>query len=140
MGRSTNYLTNALRVNYFEWPEVDGNYEESEFVIEDIQETIKSEYPEFKNTDKWDGREVHIILEGYGLQIGLSEYCGIATLSARYNEDLADYANDDEQAAEWVKSAEKWLDENWDKATKYWNRYRKIGTFSNGCAVLEQVN
>lgn len=134
MGRSVDYLSNAIRVNYFDYPELISDegehigYEDAEYVIEDIQETIKSEYPNFRNVDNWDG-ETHIILEGYGLQIGLSEYCGFASLSVRVDE----FYDDEED----IKSAEEWVEQNWDEATKYWNRYRRVGTFSNGCGVYE---
>jgi hypothetical protein len=95
MGRSVSYLRNAKGVVYFEWPKVEVYDEETEefsesdtledydIVVEDIQETIKSEFPEFDNAKKSDDRETLIILEGYGTQIGLSEYCGLASLSIR---------------------------------------------------------
>lgn len=149
MGRSVDYLNNAERVNYFEWPtlsiydeETDRDiqtdeYEDAEYVIEDIQEYILSIFPGFDRCSRWDGRETHIILEGYGLEIGLSEYCGLASLSVRVNERELDYCEDPEF---WNDTAVQWINDNWDEATKYWNKYRKIGTFSNGEGVFEKVN
>ena len=132
MGRSVDYLNRAQHVSYFEWPtyEEEGgvqNYDSAEIVIENIQEIIKSDYPEFDNEDKWDGRETHIILSGYGTEIGLSEYCGLATLSIRVEDDTSDE----------VEDIEAWIDVNWDNISLGYNMYRKIGTFSNGEAIYE---
>jgi hypothetical protein len=152
MGRSVNYLNNSERVNYFEWPtlwaydeETDKDiktdeYEEASFVIEDIQEYITSLFPEFEKCSRWEGNEVHIILEGYGLEIGLSEYCGLTSLSVRIDQSILDYFDTDEEAEEEYQKCLTWINDNWDEASKYWNRYRKIGTFSNGEGVFEKTN
>jgi hypothetical protein len=134
MGRSVNYLNRAKHVSYFEWPsytledEYESEfYEDSEIVIDDIRESIKSEFPEFDNEDKWDGRETHIILSGYGVEIGLSEYCGLASLSIRVEDDTSDD----------VENIESWIDANWDNISLGYNMYRKVGTFSNGESIYE---
>ena len=115
MGRSVDYLNNAEKVNYFQWPTLsvydpetdrdvetdeyeDDDYEDAEYVIEYIQETIKSNFPDFDNCSHWDGRETHIILEGHGVEIGLSEYCGLATLSVRVDQRELEYCATDEEA------------------------------------------
>jgi hypothetical protein len=159
MGRSVDYLNNAERVNYFQWPtlfvydpETDRDVEtdeleDAEFIISDIQETIKSNFPGFDNCGRnplnmgrWDGNEVHIILEGYGVEIGLSEYCGLATLSVRVDQRELDYCETDKEADAEYQKALNWINENWDEAAKYWGQYRKIGTFSNGEGVYEKIN
>lgn len=152
MGRSVDYLNNAERVNYFEWPtlsiyddETDRDIqtdelEDAQYVIEDIQEYIRSIFPGFDNCSRWDGRETHIILEGYGLEIGLSEYCGLASLSVRVDQSVLDYCDTDEEADAEYQKCIAWLNDNWDEATKYWNRLKKIGTFSNGESVYEKTN
>jgi hypothetical protein len=132
MGRSVDYLNRAQHVAYFEWPtyEEEGgvqNYDAAEIVIENIQEIIKSDYPEFDNEDKWEGHETHIILSGYGTEIGLSEYCGLCTLSIRVEDDTSDE----------VEDIEAWIDANWDRISLGYNMYRKVGTFSNGEAIYE---
>ena len=151
MGRSVSYLNNAERVNYFQWPtlwvydeDTDQDVETDELwdaadIISDIQEYITDKYPGFDKCSRWDGRETHIILEGYGTEVGLSEYCGLATLSVRVNEDeLECYDLDDQDAYDTDKQkALAWIHENWDQATEHWNQYRKIGTFSNGESVYE---
>ncbi len=151
MGRSVDYLNRSERVNYFDWPilsvydeETDRDvetdeYEDASIVIEDIQEYIRSIFPGFDPCSRWDGRETHIILEGYGLEIGLSEYCGLASLSVRVDEGPLEYSEDDEAYETDRQKALNWINESWDEATKYWNKYRKIGTFSNGEGVFEKV-
>jgi hypothetical protein len=151
MGRSVDYLNRSERVNYFDWPilsvydpETDRDvetdeYEDASIVIEDIQEYIRSIFPGFDPCSRWDGRETHIILEGYGVEIGLSEYCGLASLSVRVDEGPLEYSEDDEAYETDRQKALNWISENWDEASKYWNKYRKIGTFSNGEGVFEKV-
>jgi hypothetical protein len=142
MGRSVDYLNNAIKVNFFPWPKLqveneegefidsDEEFEDSYFVIEDIQETIKSNFPEFENCNRWDGREVHIILQGYGTEIGLSDYCGLSSLSIRVIND----SDGDE-----YDRVSEWIDKNWSEIGKYWNVYRRVGRFSNGEGVYEKV-
>ncbi len=132
MGRSVDYLRRAQHVAYFEWPsyecdEGEQHYEDADIVIDDIRESIKSEFPQFSSEDKWDGRETHIILSGYGAEVGLSEYCGLCTLSIRVEDDTSDD----------VENIESWIDANWDNISLGYNMYRKVGTFSNGEAIFE---
>lgn len=152
MGRSVDYLNNAERVNYFQWPtlwvydeDTDTDVETDEYwdaedIISDIRETITSNYPGFDPCSRWDGRETHIILEGYGLEIGLSEYCGLATLSVRVDQSVLDYCDTEEEADAEYQKCLAWINENWDEAAKHWNQYAKIGSFSNGEGVYEKVN
>lgn len=142
MGRSVDYLSGAVKVNYFPWPTQDilddndnivgTQPDEGYLVIEDIRETIKSEADGFSDCNRWDGRECHIILEGNGVEIALSEYCGLATLSVRVEE--SDYS-DDETTAEGLK----WINEHWDRVSAPWNQWKRIGGFSNGESVYERV-
>jgi hypothetical protein len=143
MGRSVSYLSRAQRVAYFEWPKVEvydekteefsesDTLEDYDIVVEDIQETIKSEFPEFDNAKKSDDRETLIILEGYGTQIGLSEYCGLASLSIRVDSFFED-EEDQEKILEWIE-------ENWEKVSNPWNKLQKLGTFSNGEGIYQNV-
>ena len=152
MGRSVNYLNGAERVNYFEWPklfcyneetdqdEETEEYEDSDWIIEDIQNYFIDSFSGFDRANKWDGRETHIILEGYGVEIGLSEYCGLASLSVRINEKELEYCDTDQEYQEARDQALAWINDHWDEASKYWNLYRKIGSFSNGEGVFEKVN
>lgn len=123
-----------MRVNYFDYPTIEVGedetleYESEAEVILDIQETIINEYPEFIRSDVWVGREDHVILEGYGVQIGLSAYGTLASLSVRVDPNL------DEQEED---AARTWIKEHWENASKYYDQFRKIGTFSNGESIYE---
>lgn len=142
MGRSVSTLPRALGVVYFEWPErnvldENGNetdeleYEDSSWVIEDITENTMSEYPEFDHASRWEG-ENHIIMDGYGCEISLSEYCGLAALCIRVSE-LSDEFDDED-----MEEIRQWIDANWAKISKPYNKLRKVGTFSSGEAIFEK--
>jgi hypothetical protein len=149
MGRSVNYLNRALLISYFEWPvmeiyndetdqfEISDQYEDSDIVKENIQESIISEFPDYDYCKKWDGSETAIILKGYGTEIGLSEYCGLATLSIRIDENELDRFIEYQEQYDKI---EAWINENWAKISQGYNQYNKIGTFSNGESVYEKNN
>ena len=151
MGRSVNYLKNALQVSYFQWPtlweynEETGIDQETDELMDayevrqDIQESIISEFPEYQYSKKWDGNETSIILTGYCTEIGLSEYFGLATLSIRIDENELAYCSEDEYNEQY-DTIEKWINENWAKISQGYNQYNKIGTFSNGENVYEKNN
>lgn len=146
MGRSVSYLSRAQRVVYFEWPKVEvydeeteefsasDTLEESDIVVEDIQEVIKSEFPEFDNAKRYDGDETLIILEGYGTQIGLSEYCGLASLSIRVDSFIFHFKGEED-----IEKIVEWINENWEKVSNPWNKLQKLGTFSNGEGIYQNV-
>ena len=151
MSRSVNYLNSALKVSYFEWPryyfynevteqdEISEDYEDSYEVNQDIQESIISEFPEFDRAKKWEGNEVSIILAGYGAKIGLSEYCGLASLSIAIDEDQLPNAWDDNYD-EVYEDTERWINENWPRISAGYSQFNKIATFSNGEAIFEKNN
>ena len=153
MGRSVDYLNKALQVSYFQWPLIESyndetdefeqtdEFEEGYIVTEDIQECIICEFPEFDRSKKWDGRETSIILKGYGTEIGLSEYCGLASLSIRIDENELDYNDYDE--AEYNEQYDKilsWINENWARISAGYSQFNKVATFSNGEAIFEKNN
>jgi hypothetical protein len=149
MGRSVNYLNRALNVSYFQWPtlweynEETGIDQETDELMEayevrqDIQESIISEFPEYEYSKKWDGNETSIILTGYGTEIGLSEYFGLASLSIRIDENELDRFIEYQEQYDKI---EAWINENWAKISQGYNQYNKIGTFSNGENVYEKNN
>ena len=91
MGRSVSYLNNSVFVLYFPF-EVEDNGEENfrdEFLvqmawddmIDSLQCAITRKLPSYYKTDKWGNRETRIILENNLCIIGISEYCGLVSLS-----------------------------------------------------------
>lgn len=155
MGRSVSCLSGAREIAYFNWPTIDfyneetdeyepsDEYEDAAEVIDCIQEGIRSDFPEFSYCSRWEGNEDHIILEGYECEVGLSEYCGGASLSIRVNESKLDkYLDsdpDDTEYDERYAEVEKWIDDNWEEISKGYNDFNKVGTFSNEEGVFEKV-
>lgn len=97
MGRSVSYLNNAEVVLYFPFEngtEENGEYDEflaselwDEMVLA-LQCEIKKRLPSYYEVkDKWGNRETRIILENNLCSIGISEYCGLVSLSVAPNEN-----------------------------------------------------
>jgi len=143
MGRSVNYLDNAEVVLYFPFEggqDENGNYDEfcAELEWDDIKENliseIKAKLPSYYEVDKWGNRETRIILENSLCSIGISEYCGLVSLSVapRQNDYDAWHESFAVRHANQIESTlEKVLCELGLK------NLRKVGTFSNGEAVFE---
>jgi GGDEF domain-containing protein len=130
MGRGTSYLTDATKVVYIDVSEYDEDGHAWGDLIDDIQEILRARFTSLDYCDDWDGREVNIILENTLVQIGVSEYCGMATLSCRVHEGLADRLTG--IADRYIKMIEEEIDR--------FGEYSKIGTFSNGQSVFEKIN
>ena len=91
MGRSVNYLDNAEVVLYFpieneynEAGEFDEDLSQMEWddTVRNLQCEIRARLPSYYDVkDKWGNRETRIILETNLCSIGISEYCGLVSLS-----------------------------------------------------------
>jgi len=144
MGRSVDYLDNAEVVLYF--PFENEYNEEGEFdeflsqmnwddMIRNLQYEIKAKLPSYEIVkNKWGNRETRIILENNLCSIGISEYCGLVSLSVapcnnEYNAWHEKFAL--HHAGQIRGTLEKVLHNLGLK------RLSKIGTFSNGEAVFE---
>lgn len=126
MGRSVNFLSNSFAVVFF-----NNHEEESEYIVEDIQQCIMSDYPEFEEVSEWEGNEVNIILQSSTVEIGLSEYCGLFSLSIRVIDGV-DLEEEEEQ------QVNEWLNMHASKVLEPYNEMRRIGTFSNGESIFEK--
>jgi hypothetical protein len=124
MGRSVNYLTNADAVYFHQLEEDEIDFD---FLLEDIQEHVIYKYPEFEAVDKWEDRDVNIILQSDLVEIALSEYCGVISLSVRTLEEAP------------KTKAASWIEHFFKRAIAPWAKARKIGTFSNGESVYETI-
>jgi hypothetical protein len=144
MGRSVIYLDNAEVVLYFP---IENEYNEAGEFDEDLSQMIwddmidnltceiKKRLPSYYEVkDKWGNRETRIILENSLCSIGISEYCGLVSLSVAPRENESDewherfairHANNIKNTLEKVLS---------DLGLK---NLHKVGTFSNGEAVFE---
>lgn len=125
MGRSVNYLSNADAVYFHQLDEEE--IQDFDFLLEDIREYVMYKYPEFEAVDEWEDRDVNVILQSPLVEIAISEYRGVISLSARTLEDA-----DQDKASTWIEHFFK-------RAIAPWAKARKIGTFSNGEAVYEEI-
>lgn len=79
------------------------------------------------------------------VEIGISEYSGLASLSIRFVED-ATYWSSDSEYFRYKNLAEIWIDRNWEnllsavRENTYHEQLNRIGTFSNGNGVFERAN
>ena len=125
MGRSVNYLTNADAVYFHQLEEHE--MQDFDLLLEDIREHVMYKYPEFEAIDEWEDRDVNVILQSPLVEIAISEYCGVISLSVRTLEE-ADQAK-----------ASTWIEHFFKRAIAPWAKAQKIGTFSNGESVYEVI-
>jgi len=141
MGRSVDYLNRASRVAYIHcdttFTDEDGNTQNDEFWFDDLLSNITCEleakYPSLNRCKRWDGRETKIFLHSNLVEIGISEYCGLVSVSIRPTEHWE---------GQWTTGlAERWIDQNWENMEKKLSEFstviRKIATASNGEAFFE---
>jgi hypothetical protein len=142
MGRSVNYLDNAEVVLYFPFQYSDDvemdNMEWDDMVGNLKCEIIKRLPSYYEVKDKWGNRETRIILENNLCSIGISEYCGLVSLSVAPREnDYGESWTREQFAIHHANQIEKTLQGvlNYLGLTNL----RKIGSFSNGEGVFEKV-
>jgi len=143
MGRSVNYLDNAEVVLYFPFEggeDENGQYDEFcaslewDDTVKNLQAEIIAKLPSYRECDKWDNRETKIILENNLCHIGISEYCGLVSLSVAPKNN--DYDIWHEQfAIRHARQIEKTLAKVLDDLSL--KRLNRIGTFSNGEGVFK---
>jgi len=147
MGRSVSYLSNAEYVIYFNADWLNGidengeyNEDEAQWNWEDFKTNlvyeIKNKLKSYDDVEKWDCNEVMIFLENQLCEIGISEYCGLYSLSIRIKEEefYTGQIKDGlagNHAFQIRKTLEKCL------INCGVNLLNKIGTFSNGNSVYE---
>jgi hypothetical protein len=132
MGRSVSYLNNAEVVLYFPFEcEDDFSWQG---IVENLQYEINKKLPSYYEANDWDNRETKIILKNHLCNIGISEYCGLVSLSV---------APKNNQYDAWHESFALWH-ANQIKRTleKVLNNLglknlHKVGTSSNGEAFFE---
>lgn len=139
MGRSVAYFADDnAEVEFFTFGEGDSEEIYTEFhwrddrdcLIDNLTSKFKSLYEPY--TEEWSGNEIKIILKNGLVEIGLSEYCGLSSLSIRPRE--WDWYSGDKTGL-----AVRWIAQNWETICSYLpNRYSKVGTFSNGECLYEK--
>jgi hypothetical protein len=131
MGRSVDQLTNASEV-WFMHPELENEWDWQDFK-DNLGTQLAEAFPSLKDANRWDGRETHIFLDNNLVEFGLSEYCGLVSLSVR--PKVSDYAGP-------VALAERFITLITPKVATICGHYsalEKIGTFSNGEAIYRKA-
>ena len=149
MGRSVDYLTGAETVIYFtaDWmheQDENGNYDEFmsqmnwDDFLANLKAEIKSKLKSYEDCQAWDGREVNIFLDNMLCEIGISEYCGLYSLSVRAKE--ADYYSEKNTEALGQNHA-KQIDNTLCKILQGLSCtvLNRVGTFSNGTGVFQEA-
>lgn len=130
MSRSVSYLSNANHVAY-----INGNYIQNEYDWNNFKENItvrlQEMFKSLEEANRWDDNETHIFLENEHAEVGISEYCGLVSVSIRHKE-YDGYGYDQ------TGLHKHWVDVVADKFLSI-GELRKVGTFSNGEGVYERV-
>ncbi len=155
MGRSVSTLTNAKLTYYFDVSrfgmtapfsdELDDYDYEAEKVY--CQMTAEMDWDEFessltnllqgeigslRNVDRWDGREVRIVLANQHIEFGIAEYFGIASLSIRIHEhDFTNHGLAEHHLNQVRARIERVVD-----ATGL--AINRVGGFSDGTSIYER--
>lgn len=137
MGRSVSYLSNAVHKTFVDVSEMDESYDWDDF-LRNIKYALKKKFPSLTDCkNEWDDRETTIILDNYHCQIGISEYCGVASISIRVNESSRDENN--------LSLSKNWIDQVWDNMLKVMQKNTgydflvKQGSFSNGEGIYNKI-
>lgn len=96
-----------------------------------IVDWLRVSAPSLQECQRRDSRETAIILENGLCEIGMSEYCGLVSISIRPKEEGNDYSNITGIATKWIESIRPKFEKIGDLV--------KIGTFSNGEATFRRV-
>lgn len=163
MGRSVNYLNRSLITLFFDVSlETDENGKI--ITLDENDNEVKTEPDQFDHQFNWDnffdsvnyslrkafnfdyisgkkrweGNEVQIILENRFIEIGMSEYCGLASVSIRVNETSEGGKYFNAIAEAYIESIEAELIKVLDENVPF-TRLNKVGSFSNGEGVFEKA-
>jgi hypothetical protein len=124
MSRSVSYLNNAEFVLYFPF-----EYD----IMDNLKAEIKAKLPSYYSVDKWDNRETRIFLENNLCVIGISEYCGLCSLSVAIKDNTWNEKFAEHHASQIRPILEKIVDDVTG------TRLSLIGTASNGEAFFERA-
>ena len=149
MGRSVSYLDNAETVIYFTADWINGTDEDYDETLSQInwddfqanlEYAVKAKLKSYSECEEWDNRETKIILKNELCNIGISEYCGLYSLSVApidydgyYPCEIAKINFAKHHASQIENTLCKILTEI---GCTVLNR---LGTFSNGVGVFEKA-
>lgn len=150
MGRSVSYGTGSVEVCYRdvsdfgyidengkrmdEYDEVNGQWEWDCFV-EDVVETSLAYWPSLTPSKEWLGNEDRVLVENNHCYIGVSEYCGLASIWLVPKTEGSDWSYEDTSGL-----AINWCNQIGPKFNALFGELVKVGTFSNGESVYRRKN
>ena len=128
MSRSVDNLSNAEIVVYKSAHNLRDDFDWDLFE-NDIIETLEAIAPTLETCKRWDENETRIILENGLIEVGLSEYNGLVSLSFRAKEEGDNYEDISGLSSSWLEQLRSRFEQLGDLI--------KIGTFSNGEAMFK---
>ena len=147
MGRSVSYLDRAITIIYFtaDWLNTEEDIAISEMNWEDFEynltATIINKLKSYCKVEEWDNRETKIFLKNELCNIGISEYCGLYSLSVSAI-DYDGYYKEEISKINFAQHHAKQIKNTLCKALKDCgvDVLNRLGTFSSGEAVYELAN
>jgi len=134
MGRSVSYPSGTVEIAYRDVSEFD--YDDFQFWLDDIRYTSQSLWQSFEPCDEWLDREDHAILKNGLCYLGVSEYCGLASIWLVPRDYIFDAHGFEIDATPF---AENFIKRIAPKFHKTFGEFRKVGSFSNGEGVFERI-
>ena len=131
MGRSVSYAGGSVAVCYRELEE-DENYDDFYFqeFLDDVLFKATKRWPSLYPCEEWLGNEDKALLENSHCYIGISTYCGLASIWLVPKEYPK--TDSDALALAWCES----ISENFHKT---FGEFQKIGTASNGESFFQKI-
>jgi hypothetical protein len=136
MGRSVDYLRDSIKVLYtsieYSYIDEDGNECEDDMAWDDLLDNMRyglmSIIPSLYEANEMD-RETLIFLENGLIEVGISEYCGVVSISFRGKKDGL---------------SERFMGLMYDrikaKISEFTSLYERVGGFSNGESIYSKIN
>jgi len=134
MSRSVNHLNHAEHVSFIPTEDFcgcDPDDPDCSFFFKEeadrVAERLRGRWPSFEAADRWNNRETRVVAENGHAEVGVSEYCGLTSVSIAVVENC----ERPELAEHWIRSMVSAFEE-------MFGTLRKLGTFSNGESVYER--
>lgn len=151
MGRSVLTATNATTTLYFDAsldPDDYDGFAEADLAAQwawddfvgNLTSTVPAYFPSMGPEDTWENQEIHYILGNDLCKIGVSEYCGIVSVSI-VPKNQCEYCWRPCDCDPLHNLATAWTAKNAAKIAQViidhtgWECYSKAGTFSDGTSV-----
>lgn len=107
---------------------------EWDYFVEDIIATATEQWPSLLPAEcHWLGNEYRVLVKNSHCYIGVSEYCGLASIWLVPRTEGSDWSSEDTSGL-----ALNWCSKIGPKFKELFGELEKVGTFSNGEAVYRK--